>query len=110
MSDDPTLRYLDARSAYDVALKDVRGLSTKMTIIASAIGKDVGGFLDTTIDGKPSTIYTRHDLTRWPTGDDIKAAVLKLRDAFEGCRKAWEAVPHDRQAGCVKPPDKIGAG
>lgn len=110
MADDPRLVYLDARAAYEASLTKFRGIVRRISMVAQALSQEPGAFIEVSIDGRKSTIHTRHDLAAWPTGEDIRSVLIELRAAYDRCREAWRVVPHDRQAGCVKPPERLGEG
>jgi hypothetical protein len=109
MSDDPRIAYLDARGAYEEAYTAARAHITFVRSVGQAMDSSPGGFIETTIEGKKSTIHSAYDMSRWPTAKMLQEALVAMKVAFTVCHERWSAVPHDRQSGCVKPPAKIGA-
>lgn len=109
MSDDPRITYLNARAAYEAALKVTKAHGRMFTMLGEQITRAPQTFIEGTIQGKNSTIYTRLDLSKWPSAEVLQRDVLALESAYGKCRLHWDALPADSRGGCVAPPSRLGA-
>lgn len=110
MTDDPRIAYLNARMAYEAALKLTKAHARLISGVGEQIARDPAAFIAATLDRKPTgQMHTAWDLSRWPSADELRRDVEALKSAFYECQAHWAALPVTGRGGCVPPPSKLGA-
>jgi len=105
---DPRIAYLNAREAYEGARKTAQQHIMLVYGVGQSLYTGLGGFVETTIEDKKSTIHSVWDMSRWPSAEDLRRDFLSPKAALAACHELWAKVLHERQSGCVKPPVKLG--
>ncbi len=107
---DPRLVYLDARAAYEKARAIVLKRASLVLDVGQQLQRYPDAFIEVTIEGKKSSMYSRLDLANWPSADDLQREVLAMKAAFDHCKAAWNKLSQDQRSGCSPPPQKVGGG
>ncbi len=108
----------DVVAEYQVALRNYESAKTRAleTIklvedVGSALRDQLPSFMgwqyQAGLEIPPGQKYNpkaKFDMNKWPDAQSLRSALMEWKGAFDEVRRAWSAIPEDRQFGVVTPP------
>jgi hypothetical protein len=102
--------YLDARAAFSETDKAISNLASKFEIVGQELKHRRQRFHFSNVPGAfPAEVIISHtaatDGSSWPSPTDVNATLIKWHSNREAMMLAWDAIPANRRAGLVSPPE-----
>ena len=100
MSTNPVLVYTDAKKRFDAASRSLNSIAHNVQFLSRELQSN---WTKVIVPGVPitgATVNTQthnFDKAKWPTGDQIHAAILECHQAFLALQNAYRAMPPDDQ-------------
>jgi hypothetical protein len=108
MSTNPVLVYTDAKKRFDAARRSLDTIARNIQFVAGALIADWTKITAPGVAITGSTVNRlsqNFDKAKWPTGDQMQAAIIECHQAFQALQNAYRAMaPADQTALCPSGP------